>query len=369
MAENTPYIPTHLLIPILKRLPSKALIRFLTVSKSWHSLITSPDFISSHLQHHKSLPSTLLNPPQKFLPNPPPDFYVVSTCYNGLICLFNSKQRKPLLFNPSINKFLHIVPPPKLHVSSFHAFVVLGFGYNPLNHDYKLVLIDFDHMFIWGDGIPPDYRPYAQVYSVNGGLSLGWKRVLFPDNFPLYDLSHISESCFVNNLIHWIVFRGGIDYMNDNGPGIMEFGASILTFDPRDDCFWEMQLPQELNQAIDPELCLATIGDSLVVVHLSGGEELGSSYSAIIWKMEDYGVKDSWNVLYRIKLPSLYGMNPNIWEKEDGKVLITTSMGTLIVFNVKSGSSSVFDGEVFGEHGYTESLVLLDKVCKASWLQ
>lgn len=237
-----------------------------------------------------------------------------------------------------------------------------------MDDDYKIVLIDYDRMFV-----SPDTPPYAQVYSFNGGVNLGWKMVSLPHSFPYNDLSHISESCFVNNSIHWIVFRGGIDHMNnDNGGGITEFGAAILTFDPINDCFGEMQLPKVLNQAVDPDLCLAVIGDSLAVLHLAGGEELRSKYSAIVWIMDEYGVEESWKVLYRIKLPYIYGTNSNLWDKEEGKVFITTSLGTLIVFNINSGSCSVFDGEVAmigGQaFGYTESLVLLNKFSEASWL-
>ncbi|CAL5336658.1 unnamed protein product [Camellia sinensis] len=43
------YIPNELIIEILVRLPVQSLLRFTSVCKSWHSLITNPSFITKHL--------------------------------------------------------------------------------------------------------------------------------------------------------------------------------------------------------------------------------------------------------------------------------------------------------------------------------
>ena len=249
-------------------------------------------------------------------------------------------------------------------------FSIVGLGFNPIENDYKLVLFDYDRMYAYGG---EDYSPLnVQVYSVNGDVNLGWKRLILPPSFPCDDLSHVSEACVVNDFIHWIVFRGGIDQVNEHMMGMKEFGASILSFDPRNDCFGEIQLPKCLIKEVDPDLCLAVIDDSLVVIHLGASEDTLLKYSAIVWKMEEYGVEESWKVLYRINLPYVFGTNWNIWDKEEGKVFITTSWGTLIVFHANNGSSSGFSGEVAMIGGqafdYTESLVLLDGFSGASWL-
>ncbi|KAI8006911.1 F-box protein [Camellia lanceoleosa] len=51
------YIPRELLIDILTRLPAETLVRSTLVSKSWYSLITSPSFISHHLNRTISNPN------------------------------------------------------------------------------------------------------------------------------------------------------------------------------------------------------------------------------------------------------------------------------------------------------------------------
>ncbi|XP_056690459.1 F-box protein At4g22390-like [Spinacia oleracea] len=377
MAVNNE-IPCDLHPVILERLPSQSLINFLTVDKSWYSLITNPKFIASHLHHHKSLSLHRPNHPlllrkgyskydlfrygnpssrRTVIPNPPKGFDTVAATCDGVVCMSDSTHQNLLLWNPSMYKTRKIKPSPVLHNSK--SVAVAGLGYNSLGNNYKLVLINYEEMNVW---TPPEILHSAHVYSFNGGGGGGegspdWKRVSLPDTFPFNNnLTRISESCFVNDMIHWIVFRGRVDPMNNDGMGFEEVDSSILTFDPKHDCFGEIKLPRELAEAVSPELHLAVIGESIVVVHIYKDR-------AAIWRMEEYGVQESWKVLYRIKLSSV--TNKQVWAKEDGKVYIITSSGKLIVlFNVNksSGSSGVFvgavgmiGGKVFG---CTESLVM-----------
>lgn len=50
-----PPLPEELLIEILTRLPTKSLLRFKSVCKTWCTLIRKPDFIDLHYHHHRKV--------------------------------------------------------------------------------------------------------------------------------------------------------------------------------------------------------------------------------------------------------------------------------------------------------------------------
>ncbi|GMQ11315.1 hypothetical protein CsSME_00053985 [Camellia sinensis var. sinensis] len=45
------FLSDEIVVEILQRLPTKTLIQFRSVSKSWYSLITNPNFINTHLNY------------------------------------------------------------------------------------------------------------------------------------------------------------------------------------------------------------------------------------------------------------------------------------------------------------------------------
>ncbi|KAL3509082.1 hypothetical protein ACH5RR_028483 [Cinchona calisaya] len=138
------YIPEEVLINILQRLPVKPLGQFTAVCKSWYSLITSPHFISTHLNHQTL---NLQNQQTRIIfgqYNESPrkehvflydkefskiefPFSSTNKCYymtgsiNGLICLCdNLLSDDPIsiiLWNPSIKKSV-FVPTPNVRFSS-----------------------------------------------------------------------------------------------------------------------------------------------------------------------------------------------------------------------------------------------------------
>ncbi|KAM7497593.1 hypothetical protein LguiA_022007 [Lonicera macranthoides] len=138
------YIPPELLIDILTRLPVKTLLRYTSVSKSWHSLITSPSFIATHLNNQRNLnnqtPFLLFRHCTQVEANEDP--WIVGTC-DGLVCLSSSDI--VALWNPSLRKSL-ILPKPSLQS---HGLIprdirtCIGFGIHPVTNDCKIVRLTY----------------------------------------------------------------------------------------------------------------------------------------------------------------------------------------------------------------------------------
>ncbi|KAM7497594.1 hypothetical protein LguiA_022008 [Lonicera macranthoides] len=138
------YIPPELLIDILTRLPVKTLLQYTRVSKSWHSLITSPSFITTHLNNQRNLnnqtPFLLFWHCTEVEANQDPR--IVGTC-DGLVCLSSSDI--VALWNPSLRKSL-ILPKPSIQS---HGLIprdirsCIGFGIHPVTNDYKIVRLTY----------------------------------------------------------------------------------------------------------------------------------------------------------------------------------------------------------------------------------
>ncbi|KNA07218.1 hypothetical protein SOVF_173850 [Spinacia oleracea] len=167
-------LPMDLITSILTRLPAKSLARFKCVSKTWNSLLHSPNFSKLYLAHSLSsdhrllivnygshLESTPLKRSSKLdiattitatsrfdLPNLFSG-YEFSICgsVNGLIALVCTKVESPqllevILWNPSTN--FHVVlphPPPVDELPSEFRGVSFGFGYDSSMDDYRIVRI------------------------------------------------------------------------------------------------------------------------------------------------------------------------------------------------------------------------------------
>ncbi|KAF5934162.1 hypothetical protein HYC85_030333 [Camellia sinensis] len=239
------FFPDEIVVEILQRLPTKSLIQFRSVSKSWNSLITSPNFINSHLNHsltsntyknsYDNLPLLIV---RQCISVPPPrtehyklcidteeSFYEykqlefpLKTCRlnfffaiwsaKGLFCFF--EQDRYFLWNPSIRKSM-AMPKPTIK-TSFHRH---GFGFDPRNNDYKVVRID--------NFYPTKDEPttHIEVYSLNAGL---WKMSStainsYPDGITLGYTERFAS--YLEGAVHFVA-----NMKKSNDPLILSFDLS-----------------------------------------------------------------------------------------------------------------------------------------------
>ncbi|VFQ71747.1 unnamed protein product [Cuscuta campestris] len=187
------YLPPEVIALILRRLPVKSAVKCTAVCKSWYALIKDPSFISTHLQRDASFQDGLLllsfiedseteryvyrlyrdndafeEYKQLFLPfKRLRDPEIVGSC-NGLICLSHVEKDawNIVLWNPSIHKHF-ILPEPDLPAAcEVYFFDTIGFGFDSVSNDYKVLLI-------LSDAETEDFND-VWLFSLNGR---SWKRL------------------------------------------------------------------------------------------------------------------------------------------------------------------------------------------------
>ncbi|KAH0751750.1 hypothetical protein KY285_004898 [Solanum tuberosum] len=356
--SDSAYIPPKLLREILLKVPTKSLIRFIVVCKSWLSLITNYPFISAHLpqtphsntllvrhyintcnkenyslfQDSKNQPFSLdsiseLNFPFKCQQG----YYTIVGSCNDIVCLSGKlfgKLRSLVLWNPSIQKFITL-PFPSIKPKSPHMSF-LGFGVDlPKTNDYKLVRLVYHK----NDVFRYNGFPEIEIYSINSGV---WRRVVG------FEIKHciveiMSSQAFVKGFVHWIVY----DYVaNSGGLRIL-----IMTFSIADEVFGEIMLSDALTGGISTGLSITLFEESLAVVKYGMG-----MYGIFceVWVMKQYGVLESWSRLYRINLVA--GLKKVVGFRSNGEVLLSTRENGLVSYDPNSGRSTGL-----GIQGYTWS--------------
>ncbi|KMT02893.1 hypothetical protein BVRB_8g194700 [Beta vulgaris subsp. vulgaris] len=336
-------LPLDIITSILTRLPTKSLIRFKCVSKSWNSLIKSPNFVNIHLtQSLSSKKQLLIFNYGSFLESTPlklslSDLHVTTsarfdlpTCFsgyevsvcgscNGLLALVCKNGDDPLLFeiilwNPSTN--IHFILPRNTHVDFGTDFmgVSFGFGYDCNVDDYRIVRIvdrfyNRDHSHAHGHAHGPD--------DDNG------------------DLDYVIN----NHIIHWIFWK----YLKDE-PRLRGFNLSSgewnrlplpdFTGKQNTDCPNDADYDSfEANDIVvlgvlDECLCLVT-------------RILPQLDNVYVWVMKEYGVEESWTKLFNVIEANIVGplsSSPLASSYEEGEVLLRRADDEhgLCYYNLKS---------------------------------
>nr|ABO92989.1 F-box domain-containing protein [Solanum tuberosum] len=298
-------LPNEIITEILLRLPTKSLLICMCVSKSWHQLISSPDFVNTHLKlkkHHRVLfPGVFENirfcslPPlfnkqqltqELFHMDPPcsPPFFVGSV--NGLICLFN-RRRDTYIWNPAIRKS------KKLVKSSWgtSCYTKYGFGYDDSRDDYKALFID--HCGNSYNGELSNTRVVVNIYS---SRTDSW--ITVHDQLQgIFLLNYLGK--FINGKIYWAASTGIHDYNVSN----------IISFDVADETWGSLELPICGEEVFN--IKLGVVENELSVLYTCN---LGTTSD--VWILKDCRVNVSWMKRFTIEYPQydvLYGFDSPIF--------------------------------------------------------
>ncbi|RHN79904.1 putative F-box domain-containing protein [Medicago truncatula] len=335
-------LPPEILTGILSLLPVQSLLRFRSTSKSLQSLIDSHNFIKLHLQNslnrslilrHNSVFYQIndfsnlttrikLNLPFK-LPNN--NISLFSSC-NGL--LFITTNVGIAFWNPNIRKHQNIpnlpisIPPPRSGNVHFLS-CVHGFGFDPLNVDYKLLRISCI--------VDPQYSTSDSHVRLFSSKMNSWKDL---PSMP-YALSYPrTEGVFVENSLHWIMTRK---------LGQLQ-SRVIVAFNLTHEIFNEVPFP-EIGEEVNSE------SFEIGVAVLEGCLCMIVNYQTVkidVWVMKEYGCRDSWCELFTLAescfiLP-LKTLWPLAYSSDGSMVLLEVDCEKLFWYDLKSEQVSCVEG-------------------------
>ncbi|OMO64709.1 hypothetical protein COLO4_31895 [Corchorus olitorius] len=313
-------LPLDLIATILSRLPVKYLLCFRCVSKLWRSLIDDPDFINLHLRHslkyHTNHTLILKNSdlhvadtaclgPFTKLEHPLMSYNhgvkILGSC-NGLLCIRNIVEDMAI-WNPYTRKH-HVLP----SLSSCNVYVY-GFGHDPVTDDYKVVKI----MQSGGNyGKATDSE--VKVCSLKRN---GWRKI---QDIP-YALSFPKvNGVFAGGALHWVMTQK-VQLSEDNMIIALDLGAEI---------FKEVPLPEYKDKRC--QLNVGALGGCLCAV-------ANYDVRVDIWKMKEYGVKESWIKLLSLTREDVIGslrfMKPLAYSSSGDQVLLEHDNINLFWYDLK----------------------------------
>ncbi|KAI9122451.1 hypothetical protein K1719_006291 [Acacia pycnantha] len=190
-----------------------------------------------------------------FLDNNANWVFVCDQC-NGILCL--SGRSHLILWNPA-TKEAKAIP----ERDRFLFLSVIGFGFDPITNDYKIVRLLCDE------------KNSIEVYSLNSDC---W-RTIYVDNAPYRLRENGIWNSYLNGFYHWL----GSSERDD---------TYILSFDFSKEVLGVIKLPLEVSSSRES---VGVLGGSLACVSFS---QYGNFE---IWVMNEYGVENSWTKKFQIE--------------------------------------------------------------------
>ncbi|KAL3617101.1 hypothetical protein CASFOL_039495 [Castilleja foliolosa] len=288
-------LPEDILIEIFSRMPAKSVGKCRCLSRSWRTLLSTPDFIKSHLAQEKICPhdNLILNESHllysisavaivttvedeatmsRRIGLPANWQSVVSSC-DGLVLLENLLNEN-FLVNP-VTLSMARIPTCPLELEN-DGYSTLGFGYDSLADDYKIGYL------------PCDYKndvskrgstgTFMGVYSVKLGA---WKTV----ECPPYLYSAYSHGAFVNGAIHWLAAKSKVGKLGNWCVSALNLACET---------FFEIPIP--IPSCKEKYLRIVCLRGCLCVFNLL------ADGMTDIWIMENYDVAGDWIKSYHVYL-------------------------------------------------------------------
>ncbi|XP_037497978.1 F-box protein CPR1 [Jatropha curcas] len=231
-------VPEDIVAEIFLKLEVKSLLRFKSISKSCNSLISSPDFIKSHLHQSKDYPTVYSGNQRQTraiaLTGVSWDF-----SSNKIVSTPDSRYSL-IVWNPATRE-CRVLPDPE-------KFVSYGLGYDSATDDYKVIR--------WG----------SREITVHSLKSNRIQKIKVKVDFRFY-----QAGTFIHGALHWVV----ADWV-------------IAAFNLADDKILQLEIP---NRQADEIICnLGVFRGCLCYFSRNGHVPCHLN----VWVMKEYGVTTSW---------------------------------------------------------------------------
>ncbi|KAJ1427234.1 F-box-like domain superfamily [Sesbania bispinosa] len=345
------YLSQEVIIQILLRLPVKSLLRFKCVCKSWLSLISDPYFARSHFElaaarTHRIVFLETCAPEIRSIDtdaslnddsasvaiklNPLPfrsysHLSILGSCRGFLLLDCNINLN---ILNPSTGVHKQIPSSPVTNLDTNYWPYLHGFGYDPSQDDYLVVLASYDPTSA------ADMLTHFEFFSLRANK---WEEIEGID-LPYMNASDDPRvGSFLNGAIHWVAFRHDISV------------NVIVAFDLMEKSIFEIPLLDNLDHDLDPTYCdLWVLGGFLSLWVMEND-------TVDIWVMKEYRVKSSWTktlVLSIDNIPTQY-FSPICFTK-NGDIVGTDGSTGLAKYDDK--------GQLLEHHSYYDNPFHIHKV-------
>ncbi|GJR36946.1 putative F-box domain-containing protein [Tanacetum coccineum] len=297
------YMPLEIQEEIMKRLPIKSLIRFISVSKPWKSLIRSSKFIANYRVQkscllvsygdtedeyytntkYLSIADDVTFPQRKLDLTLPMSLNTHRQLFNigsshGLLCI--SYGNMVVLWNPTIKKTVSIYVHDVLNNLPYET--IYGFGFCPDTYDPKLVKSIFNQKL--GESHT------VEVYTLSSRV---WRSP--HSNLPRKSVCFTHSRVNIDGRIYWLAY----DYLR-LPDGLFEHSLMIMSFAMTSEEFLEIPFPDSLatkGAKGDIAWDISKIRESLVVIEIDLKVQVYG-----LWIMMNHCDPNSFTKLYNINL-------------------------------------------------------------------
>ncbi|WVY99562.1 hypothetical protein V8G54_025632 [Vigna mungo] len=273
---------------------------------------------------------------------------VSSSSVNGILCFVVDKNRSGYLWNPAIGE-LKAIPHSPIEYLPFHVFPImryLGFGYDCIRDDYKVIRSMQPDTRADRDYTEWDYTPLCESYSLR---SNSWRKVKIDVNI-LKDYG-IDGNFYLDGMCHWLSQIDG--------------DVCLISFDMSSETYYTTPTPID----IPLDICNDFDIDHAMryVFLLNGSIALMSNYeystTFYISILTELDKKETWNKLFTLgPLPLI---TRPIGARSMGNILFETNDGALVWYDLNTHKITKVDlkvsnGEFFMVI-YKKSLVQIER--------